>query len=222
VLLGKALKLCLAGGTEGDWHKEISARLWNYCRALPRISRSRYDNLTMHRRNFLPLFPSLAFAQYEESKGDVPWVPTPDEVMDTMFGMATLTARDVVYDLGSGDGRVLIYAARKFGARGVGVEIEGHRVKEAREAARAAGVSKRVRFIERDLFKADIGEATVVFLYLFTAVMKRVKPKLFAELKPGTRVVAYQFNGFTDWKPASVDNTHPYPAYLWIVPTRPA
>jgi ribosomal protein L11 methylase PrmA len=178
--------------------------------------------MTMHRRMFLPLLSSAVFGQYEESKGDVPWVPTPDEVMDTMFRMAKVKARDIVYDLGSGDGRVLVYAAKKFGARGVGVEIEGHRVKEAREAARSAGVSDRVRFVEEDLFKADIGEATVVFIYLFTAVMTRVRPKLFSELKPGTRVVAYQFNGFTDWKLARVDNSHPYPAYLWVVPKRAA
>ena len=181
-----------------------------------------YIEMTMNRRVFLPLLSSAAFGQYEESKGDVPWVPTPDEVMETMFRMAKLNKNDVVYDLGSGDGRVLIYAAKKFGARGVGVEIEGHRVKEAREAAEAAGVSGRVRFIEQDLFKAEVHEASVVFLYLFTAVMKRVQPRLLAELKPGTRVVAYQFNGFTDWKPERVDNTHPYPAYLWVVPTRRA
>jgi len=176
----------------------------------------------MERRALLPLLSSVAFGQYEESKGDVPWVPTPDEVMETLFRMAKLTARDVVYDLGSGDGRVVIYAAKKFGARGVGIEIEGHRVKEAREAATKAGVSRRVRFVENDIFKADIGEATVVFLYLYTAVMTRLKPKLFAELKPGTRVVAYQFNGMGEWQPARVDRSHDYPAYLWIVPTRPA
>lgn len=176
----------------------------------------------MLRRSLFPLLSGALFAQYEESKGDVPWVPTPDEVIGTLFRMAKVTARDVVYDLGSGDGRVLIYAAKHFGTRGVGIEIEGHRVREARAAAAAAGVTGRVEFIERDLFNAEIGEATVVFLYLFTAVMSRLKPKLFAELKPGTRVVAYQFNGMGDWKPARVNRRHPYPAYLWIVPTRPA
>lgn len=175
----------------------------------------------MHRRTFFPLVSRLAFGQYEESKGDVPWVPTPDEVLDTAFRMARLKASDVVYDLGSGDGRVVIFAARKFGASGVGIEIEGHRVKEARKAAQAAGVGKRVRFVEQDLFKAEIGEATVVFLYLFTAVMTRLRPKLFADLKPGTRVVAYQFNGFSDWKPVLVNRSHPYPVYLWIVPAEP-
>ena len=101
----------------------------------------------MRRRAILPLLAVPAFAQYEESKGDVPWVPTPDEVMNTLFRMAKLTARDTVYDLGSGDGRVVIYAAKHFGARGVGIEIEGHRVEEARRNALAAAVADRVRFV---------------------------------------------------------------------------
>jgi len=174
------------------------------------------------RRSLFPLLASAAFAQYEESKGDVPWVPTPDEVMDTVFKMAKLSAADVVYDLGSGDGRVLVYAARHFGARGVGIEIERHRVREARENARKAGVGKRVRFVEQDLFKADFRGASVVFLYLFTAVMTRLQPAILSQCKPGTRVVAYQFNGFQNWEPKEIDRSHDYPAYLWIVPTRPA
>ena len=178
------------------------------------------DGRRMKRRDLFPLVSFPALAQYEESKGDVPWVPTPDEVMETVFRMARVTAADTVYDLGSGDGRVVIYAARRFGARGVGIEIEGHRVAEAREAARQAGVSERVRFVEKDLFAAEIGEATVVFVYLYTAVMARLKPKLLAELKPGTRVVGYQFNGMGDWQPRRVDRRHAHPAYLWVVPTR--
>lgn len=176
----------------------------------------------MRRRAILPLLAVPAFAQYEESKGDVPWVPTPDEVMNTLFRMAKLTARDTVYDLGSGDGRVVIYAAKHFGARGVGIEIEAHRVEEARRNAVAAGVADRVRFVEQDLFKADFADADVIFLYLYTAVMAKLKTKILAGCKPGTRVVAYQFNGMGDWKPARVSRRHDYPAYLWIVPTRPA
>lgn len=172
----------------------------------------------MRRRSLLPLLAAPAFAQYEESKGDVPWVPTPDEVMDTLFRMAGVSARDVVYDLGSGDGRVVIYAAKHFHARGVGIEIEGHRVREARDAAKKAGLAARTKFIEQDLFKADFRPATVVFVYLYTAVMARLKPMLLSQLKPGARVVGYQFNGFGDWQPAQVNNTHHYPAYLWIVP----
>lgn len=173
----------------------------------------------MRRRSLLPLLSLAVRGQYEESKGDVPWVPTPDEVVDTLFGMARVRDKDVVYDLGSGDGRVVIRAAAKFGARGVGIEIEGHRVAEAREAARKAGVARRVRFIEQDLFRADLREASVVYLYLYTAVMERLMPKLRAELRPGTRIVAYQFNGFRGWEPSAVDRSHPHPAYLWVIPS---
>jgi SAM-dependent methyltransferase len=174
------------------------------------------------RRTLFPLLGSAAFAQYEESKGDVPWVPTPDEVMDTLFKMAKVTAADTVYDLGSGDGRVLVYAAKHFGARGVGIEIEGHRVLEARENARKAGVARRVRFVEQDLFQADFRRASVVFLYLYTAVMARLQPRILSQCKPGTRVVAYQFNGFQNWEATEISRVHDYPAYLWIVPSRPA
>jgi SAM-dependent methyltransferase len=176
----------------------------------------------LSRRALFPLFAPAAIAQYEESKGDVPWVPTPDEVMDTLFKMARLTAADLVYDLGSGDGRVLIYAAKRFGARGVGIEIEGHRVREARENARKAGVGRRVRFLEQDLFQGDFRRADVVFLYLFTAVMARLQPRILSQCKPGTRVVAYQFNGFQGWQPQQISRVHDYPAYLWVVPTRSA
>ena len=178
--------------------------------------------MLLSRRALFPLLSTVALAQYEESKGDVPWVPTPDEVMNTLFRLARVNARDVVYDLGSGDGRVVIYAAKHFGARGVGIEIEGHRVAEANTAAQAAGVANRVRFEEKDFFKADLREATVVFLYLYTAVMAKLKPKILAECKPGTRVLGYQFNGLGDWQPRRVDRRHHHPAYLWIVPTRPA
>lgn len=171
----------------------------------------------MKRRAFLGA-PALAFAQYEESKGDVPWVPTPDEVIDAMMRVARATPRDTVLDLGSGDGRVLIYSALKFGTRGIGVEIEGHRVAEARAEADKAGVTEKVRFVEQDFFKADFSEATIVFMYLFTAVMGKLKPKLLAELKPGTRVVAYQFNGMGDWKPKRVIRSFHYPIYYWEVP----
>ncbi|HEU0122750.1 MAG TPA: class I SAM-dependent methyltransferase [Bryobacteraceae bacterium] len=176
----------------------------------------------MDRRALFPLLALPALAQYEESKGEVPWVPSPNEVIDTLFRMAKVTAQDTVYDLGSGDGRVVIYAAKHFGARGVGIEIEGHRVAEARTAAIAAGVVNRVRFIEQDAAQASIAGASVVFLYMYTSFMAKLKPKLLAELRPGTRVVAYQFNGMGDWKPRRVNNRHAHPGYLWIVPTRPA
>ena len=171
----------------------------------------------MYRREFLRLLR----AQYEESRGDVPWVPSPDDVIDTMLRLARVTRSDVVYDLGCGDGRIVIAAARNYGARGVGIDIEPVRIQEANQAAKEAGVGDRVRFIEQDMFQAQIAEATVVTLYLFTKVNERLKPKLLRELKPGTRVVAYQFNGMGDWKPSKTVNKHRHPVYLFHVPARP-
>lgn len=175
----------------------------------------------MRRRDLVSLLPCLpAFAQYEESKGDVPWVPTPPEVIDTMFRMTGLNRRDTLYDLGSGDGRIVIAAAKKAGARGVGIEIEPHRVAEANAAAKAAGVEKRVKFVQQDLFQADFSGASVVTLYLFTAVIARLKPMLLKQLKPGSRIVSYQFNGMGDWKPDAIDKSNDYPVFYWAVPPR--
>ena len=168
----------------------------------------------MRRRTFL-LSP-LALPQYEESRGETPWVPSPDEVIDTMLRMARVGSRDMVYDLGCGDGRVVIAAAR-MGARAVGIDIEPVRISEASEAASKAGMAERVRFIEQDFHQADISSATVVALYLYTREMAKLKPKLLGQLKPGSRVVAYQFNGLGDWKPTKVSRKHHYPVYLWVV-----
>jgi SAM-dependent methyltransferase len=176
----------------------------------------------MHRRRLVQLFaaspaiPSLS--QYLETRGEAPWVPTPEEVIDTMLRLARVGPGDVVYDLGAGDGRIVIAAAKQFGARGVGIEIEPELVAEARAAAREAGVADRVKFVEQDLFKADISGASVVTLYLFTRMNERLKPRLLKELRPGSRVVAYRFNGMGDWKPRQVVTIHPYPVYCWVVP----
>ncbi len=161
-----------------------------------------------------------AHSQYMETRGDAPWVPTPEEVVDTMLRLADVGPKDVVYDLGCGDGRIVIAAAKQFGARGVGIDIEPELLQEAREAARKAGVSRRVKFFNQDLFQAKIAGATVVTLYLFTKMNERLKPRLLKELKPGSRVVAYQFNGMGDWKPEQVVTSHPHPVYLWVVPKR--
>ena len=131
---------------------------------------------------------------------DVPFVVTPQEVVDEMLRVAGVTRDDVVYDLGCGNGRIVITAAQKFGARGVGVDIDPQRIKEANENARQAGVTGRVIFRQQDLFDADIREATVVTLYLLPDVNLKLRPKLLAELKPGTRVVSHAFD-MGDWKP---------------------
>ena len=124
---------------------------------------------------------------------DVHFTPTRHAVVDAMLQLAGVTSSDIVYDLGSGDGRIPIIAAQKYGARGVGVEIDARLVEQARQTAREAGVEDRVEFIHGDLFAADLSRATVVALYLSPSVNRRLEPKLAKELPPGTRVVSHQF-----------------------------
>ena len=159
---------------------------------------------------------------------DVPYVPTTDEAVAAMLKLADIKPSDVVYDLGCGDGRIVIAAAKKFGAHGVGVDIDPARIREANENAKKAGVEKLVRFEEKDLFQADIQEANVVMLFLLNSVNLKLRPKLLRELKPGTRIVSNTFD-MGDWKPdkeASVDGTVDDDTslsrhlYLWIVPER--
>ena len=158
---------------------------------------------------------------------DVPFVPTTDEAVTAMLKLAEIKPADVVYDLGCGDGRIVIAAAKKFGARGVGVDIDPARIREAKENAKKAGVEKLVRFEENDLFKTDIHEANVVMLFLLNSVNLKLRPKLLRELKPGTRVVSNTFD-MGDWKPdkeAAVEGTDNGTSlsqylYLWTVPVR--
>ena len=156
-------------------------------------------------------------AQREITK-DAPYVPTWPEIVDEMLRGANVGRGDVVYDLGCGDGRLVIAAVKKFGAkRGVGVDIDPERIKESNENARAAGVTGRVKFVEQDLFKTDIKGATVVTLYLLPAVNLRLRPKLLAELKPGTRVVSNAFD-MGDWKYEKVAFFGEQPIYFWTIP----
>src|SRR5689334_17167220 len=148
---------------------------------------------------------------------DVPYVPSPNQVVDGMLKLAGVKSGDVVYDLGCGDGRIVISAAKTYGARGVGVDLNPERVQEARANAKSAGVEDKVKFEENDLFKANIADATVVTLYLLPNVNERLKPKLLKDLKPGTRIVSHSFD-MGDWKPDReevVDGRH---IYLWTVP----
>jgi len=150
---------------------------------------------------------------------DVPFVPTPYVVIEEMLRLADVTPRDFVMDLGSGDGRVLITAARKFGARGIGVDLDGDLVAESMEAAKAAGVADRVQFLQQDLFKTDLNQATVITMYLLPGVMARLQPHLL-ELKPGTRLVSHDFR-LGDWKPDFTTQIRKN-TFLWIVPARVA
>ena len=152
---------------------------------------------------------------------DIFFAPTLYSVADAMLKMAQVTANDVVYDLGSGDGRVLILAAQKYGAHGVGIELDPNLVELSRQIAREGEVADRVTFIEGDLFEADISKATVVTLYLSPTVNRRLEPKLRRELRPGTRIVSHQFM-IGDWPPdqslrAEDDRTD---LFLWTVPPR--
>jgi cyclopropane fatty-acyl-phospholipid synthase-like methyltransferase len=132
-------------------------------------------------------------------------------------------AGDVVYDLGCGDGRIIIAAARDFGARGVGIDLDPRRIEQASAAARSAGVAGRVRFVVQDLFRTDFSEASVVTLYLFPELNARLQPKLRAELRPGARVVSHQFL-IGDWPPVQTERvtagTMDHALYLWVVPPR--
>ena len=152
---------------------------------------------------------------------DVIFVPTPNDVVNAMLRMARVSAKDTVYDLGCGDGRIPITAAQKYGARGVGIDIDPERVKEAVANVKKAGVADRVKIVRGDLFEADISPATVVTLYLLTDLNLKLRPKLLKELKPGTRVVSHAFS-MGDWQPEATESVGGTTVYLWRVPPRAA
>jgi 16S rRNA A1518/A1519 N6-dimethyltransferase RsmA/KsgA/DIM1 with predicted DNA glycosylase/AP lyase activity len=147
---------------------------------------------------------------------DIHFVPSTNGIIDAMLTMARVTPDDVVYDLGSGDGAIILRAAEKFGARGVGIEIDPQLVKTARERARKKGLGDRVTFLEGDLFKADISAATIVTLYLSQSVNRRLEPKLMHELKPGTRVVSHRFDMY-EWPPEVRRRVGGRDIYLWTI-----
>lgn len=147
---------------------------------------------------------------------DVPYVPTKQEVVEEMLRVAGVKAGDVVYDLGCGDGRIVITAAQKFGATGVGVDLNPQRIKEANANAKAAGVTDKVRFIEGDLFDFDFSEANVVTMYLLPSVNLKLRPKLQSELKPGSRIVSHDFD-MGDWEAEKVVEVGNDTVYLWTI-----
>ena len=170
---------------------------------------------------------SSALAQSPPQQApEVPYLPTTQVAVEAMLKLAGVTGNDVVYDLGCGDGRIVVTAAKLYGARGVGIDIDPQRIKEANENAKKEGVEQLVRFEENDLFKANIREASVVTLFLLTSVNARLRPKLEAELRPGTRVVSNTFD-MGDWKPEkefTVDTPDEgyfsRKLYLWTIPER--
>jgi len=164
--------------------------------------------------------PPLFGVERDEPKADVPFVKSPQPVVDSMLALANLSSSDVLYDLGSGNGRIPITAARDYGARGVGIEIKPDLVDKARTNADDSGVSELVEFRQGDLFEADISEATVVTLYLLPSVNLELRPKLFRELKPGTRVVSHDFD-MDEWSPDTTLEVENSRIYLWTIPEEP-
>jgi protein-L-isoaspartate O-methyltransferase len=168
---------------------------------------------------FVAVALSPAAAQ-SKKEPDVVYVPTPQPVVDAMLELAQVKPTDVVYDLGSGDGRIVITAAKKYGARGVGVEIDPALVKKARANATAAGVGDKVRFISQDLFTVDVRPASVVTLYLLQSINERLRPKLVRELKPGSRVVSHVFNMGPEWPPSQTVTVDRSRIFLWSIDKR--
>jgi SAM-dependent methyltransferase len=153
---------------------------------------------------------------------DVPYVPTPVEVVDEMLRLAGLKAGDVLYDLGCGDGRIVIAAAKRYGVRAIGVDIDPLRIRECEDNAAAAGLTGKVRFLRQDLFETDFRDATVITMYLLTSVNMRLRPKLLSDLKPGTRLVSHSFE-MGEWRPdkTTVVTTSfgdERDVHFWVVP----
>lgn len=188
-----------------------------------------YIKLFFVRRVFALLLLSTAAAQAAElALSGGPYVPTPQQVVDEMLRVAGVTRNDYVIDLGSGDGRIVITAAQKYGARGRGYDIDPDLVARSRTTARKLGLEQKVGFVEEDVLKADVREATVVTLYLLPAMMHDLRAKLLRELKPGTRIVSHDFD-FGDWKPdrsVNIELSEKYDVsglwtsviHLWTVP----
>lgn len=155
-------------------------------------------------------------AAAEQKRPDVPYVPTPQEVVDEMLSLANVKKDDMLYDLGSGDGRIVITAAKKFGTRGVGIDINPERIAEAQQNAKEAGVTDKVKFMQQDLFEADIKNASVVTLYLLPSINLKLRPKLWKDLKPGTRVVSHSFD-MGDWKPEKTVEVDGRKIHFWTI-----
>jgi SAM-dependent methyltransferase len=175
--------------------------------------------------SLLVAFAPLRVLAQAPSGSLAPYVPTPNDVVDRMLTLAEVTKADTVYDLGCGDGRIVITAAKKYGAHGVGVDIDPQRIAEATANAKAAGVEDLVQFKLQDARTVDLSPATVVTLYLLSASNLKLRPKLTHELKPGARIVSHQFT-MGDWEPTKKEsfvdaNGMTRPLYLWVVDGKP-
>lgn len=166
-------------------------------------------------------YGQLAQAQTKKpsKQPDVIFVPTPQDVVEDMLRLANARKGDVLFDLGSGDGRIPITAAKKYGVRGVGIDIDPERIREATDNARREGVSNLVQFRQEDLFAADFSEATIVTLYLLPDLNVKLRPRLMEQLKPGTRILSHQFDMGT-WKPEKKLESNGRVIYFWTIPKK--
>jgi precorrin-6B methylase 2 len=182
--------------------------------------------MNLNRRVLLTSFVfcgAAAFAQeaaIPKRTPDVPYVPTPQTVVEAMLKLGEVKKGDVLYDLGSGDGRIVITAAKMFGVKGTGIDINPERIEEAVANAKTEKVTDRVRFLNQDLFEANISDATVVTLYLLPSINLKLRPKLWRDLKPGTRIVSHSFD-MGDWEPEKRIEVDGRYLYLWRVPAHP-
>jgi precorrin-6B methylase 2 len=170
------------------------------------------------------LVPVAGFSQAQTAPAqrspDVIYVPTPPDVVEAMLKMADAKKGDVLYDLGSGDGRIPIAAVQKFGVtKAVGIDIDPDRIKEANDNAQKAGVTRQVTFRNEDLFQANFSEATIVTLYLLSSLNEKLRPKLLADLKPGTRIVSHAFR-MGDWEPEKTETVNGRIIYFWTIPKK--
>ena len=171
--------------------------------------------------SFATAFQDDEAAEQEPVKKDVPYVPTPEEVVAKMLELAQPKKGEILYDLGCGDGRIVVTAAKKYGVKGIGVDIDPQRIKESNENAEKAGVTKQVKFIKQDLFTMDFKDADIMALYLLTSVNERLRPKILDQLRPGARVVSHAFS-MGDWEPDQEVTVDPggQTVYFWIVPAK--
>jgi len=168
----------------------------------------------------IALLLALAIAPQTPRPPDVIFVESDDAVVDAMLKLAAVTAQDVVYDLGCGNGKIVIAAARRYGARGVGIDIDPDRIADANRAAGAAGVTSKVRFLVGDIFSRDttFSDATVVMLFLLPSLNQKLRPRLLSELRPGTRVVSNSFDMGSDWPAEKTQQVGNYTIYKWTIP----
>lgn len=174
---------------------------------------------TLKNLSVVVLFLLFTISPVAAQEPDVIYVPTSEPTVNAMLKLAGVDSSDVVYDLGSGDGRIIITAAKNYGAKGVGIDIDPQRIKEANDNAENAGVTDKVQFIQADLFESDFSEASVVTLYLLSRLNERLKPILLEQLKPGTKVVSHAFS-MGDWEPEKTEIVDGNRIYLWTIPEK--